>query len=294
MSGLRLVLIAACISAMCWVAEAKVSSNVLFVSSGHSQQEVDIYNYLLERGYKVTSKPGYSVCDDSDLKAFDLVVVTGFDLSLLRCGVNRIKKAGLPVLIIEHRNFWHSWSFGVARWPFGSRFATEKVALVNASHPITSDLDPTFQVYESDPLDVPECRYWWCPGRLLAWYQRPPTTVGIAPRLLGDGVTPLISAAPNTNKVSVFADDNRRIVVTGISDTRHYTEMAWKLLDLFLEFLTPPAATKTWEFLPSPRVPDSVITKSAGRDRGETLIASYGKAYLVSGAGTPQPVHNGT
>jgi hypothetical protein len=59
-------------------------------------------------------------------------------------------------------------------------------------------------------------------------------------------------------------------------------------------FTCPPMATKSWEIQPSPEVPDSFPMKSAGRAQGGLLLASYGKAFLVSDIGTAQPVHSGT
>ncbi len=246
------------------------AETILFVSSGYYQQESDIYYHLIDKGYIVEVVPGHQINGGTDLSPYAMAIVTGFDNSLYNPGRENIKSNGLPVLIVEYWDFWHSYKFDLLKWDSGDYYGTTTVEIIDSSHPITEGIaTPTLDVYS--------------PSYVL---------YGASMVSIEAGVTPLIYSWSSADEVAVLADDTRKIAATGIYDTTHYTADAWNLFDRMVGWLMPVSVEHAWSGAPTDT---SIYVKAVSAPDGNTLAyTSYGDVYKVDDLGAASLLVSGS
>ncbi len=81
-----------------------VQINVLFVSNGYYQQENDIYSHLQNLTvFDVTIKKNCNINGSTDLKPYDLIIISDFEPNISNNGLTNIDDESRPYIFF----YWH-------------------------------------------------------------------------------------------------------------------------------------------------------------------------------------------
>jgi hypothetical protein len=211
------ILLGALVAPLAAAADPPTPLNVLFVANGWCSQEDDIENHFLDLGYNVTRIKDYKVRGTTSFAAYDLIVLTESAPLVSATGLSAIKASGKPVLVVESWTFLYAYRLGLT---------TSPIARLSDGDTVTSLVDG----YTAFTSRV---------GAEALVHQKPALIFGVNPAHLKSNAVSLYQSTGCMSGVAVFADYEKKIAVTGISDTASYTVDAWKMFDILVQQIVP-------------------------------------------------------
>ena len=195
---------------------AKVSA--LLVSDGSSPQEADIHAHLLSIGaYEVTVKKTDEIGAYTNLRPYNVIIITGFSPDISSSGLANIAGSGKPVLVVEAGDFDYARRLGLVTSSQAQAVVTDTLKKVRNDHIVTYLFDENIGVNTSASV-----------------------VYGVPRGNIATGAIPLVYSSETADEIAVFSDDTRKIVATGISDTGGLALEGWMLFDMMLVFLDEP------------------------------------------------------
>jgi hypothetical protein len=212
-----IVFLGALIAPFAAEADPPAPLSVLLVANGWCSHEDDIENHFSDLGYTVTRIKDYKVKSTTSFAAYDLIVLTESAPLVSAAGLNAIQASGKPVLVVESWDFLYAYRLGLTTSPMARIAYGETVdSLIEGYTDLTSRVGAEAVVYESDEL-----------------------VFGVNPLHVKPSVEPLYESTGCMSGVAVFADYEKKIAVTGVSETGAYAVNGWKMLDALVRQIVP-------------------------------------------------------
>ena len=212
--------------------EPQAVSQLLFVSNGQFQQEVDILDHLQDINaagdtdyFEIQLLPDYMITENLDLSHADFIIITEFSPNIPAGGLLNIVNSERPTLIIEFDDFNYSHALGLVTDPASNTAVSDSVDVPEHHHPVNYLLEDVENLYQTSQ-----------------------NIFGISSSNLPEGVVPLIYNSPSLDDAAVFADDSRKFIATGIFDTTEFTGKGWIVFDMLLNYMRPDELPPEFDF----------------------------------------------